>query len=766
MLRRVRVRQTVARLYKYGRVYGGRRAYTKRENDDPIIRPWYGSKGALSELTRVLLRGCNPNFPKFAVAADQQSAGGPSEKFVQRPLPQLNKWLEHQRYLYSKNKLHPYGQYMLEKMGIDLDWQPQPPREKMFKYVTDLQENANVHGGWSVSDKISSGIKPSESWRITDSSVPYGWFNPSHYYRDPVWVHWWHSMPPVLKQIRMARVAKFADEKERFLSEKEKTELRTEDKGEDENNTHVKYFTLQDNITGDPKGETKFSYRYPLDLEEMAEELKSLQFRPPKWRKYTQEKWKGVSREKTRTPEPNEKQAAMIIRALKYEKIRPFQLTKEEIQLVLYQGLKCRRHPEKSLQYLIARLNTWLEWWKQTPESEKVQASLRRNIKTSPLRDILLDGLHRLDRERTQLKRLVDEKEEVSKELDSLSKMYDEKKRRLKRRSKDLDVECLRGELQDADETLKNAAIDQEWISLEEEVLPKIWQKLLDHQHARKRKKLKNMNTKLRLEENAMQWQKLAADHAIRPDDDDLQQREQELIKEESSESPSNTIYRGAECVPSWETLKQQILDERVELAKECRELKLDLERVEALIRHTSERNNFYTGANSSEILHWKSWKPVKKSTQELEVGEFQMIFSKDFSNDRDSEGLLLNNPEDWEIFDIPESFQWRRPYEHCAPAWYTECVNYHFPSKKRAVAIQPGEQGWDKIEYMDEKVPRFSMNKVNDIEHDYEQEVTSFLAGAKLTRDQARAPLSVVKATPENEHEDRIQAKAAVARD
>jgi len=397
-----------------------------------------------------------------------------------------------------------------------------------------------------------------------------------------------------------------------------------------------------------------------------------------------------------------------------------------------------------------------------------VQASLRRNIKSSPLRDILLDGLHRLDRERTQLKRLLDEKEEVSKELDSMSKMYDEEKGKLKHRSTDLEAECLRGKIQEADEILKNAAIDQDWIGLEEQILPKIWQKLLDHQHVRKRKKLKNLNIKLRLEENAMQWQKLAADHAIRPVDDKLQEREQELIREERSENPSNTIYRGAECTPSWKTLKQQILDERVELAKECRELKLDLERVEDLIRHTSERNSFYTSANSGKILHWKSWKPVKKSTQELGEGEFQMIFSKDVSNDMDIDWLLLNNPEEWEIFDIPEKFQWRRPYEHCAPAWYTECVNYHFPTRKRAAAIQPSEQGWDKIEYMDDKVPRFSMNKVNDIEHDYEQEVTSFLAGAKLTRTQARAraPLSVVKGSIENEDGDSSLAKAAVAGD
>merc|ERR1739848_724458 len=82
-------------------------------------------------------------------------------------------------------------------MGVDLDWQPLPPRDRMWRYITNV-DNLNQKEGYSEND----------------SSIPYGWYNPEHYWRDPVWVHWMDSMPPVLKQIRMMCVRKYDGEKE------------------------------------------------------------------------------------------------------------------------------------------------------------------------------------------------------------------------------------------------------------------------------------------------------------------------------------------------------------------------------------------------------------------------------------------------------------------------------------------------------------------------------------------------------------------------
>lgn len=713
---------------------------TKLRKQETEANTWNDSVPLLLE---VLMRGCNPNFPKET--QKDQDGGHHLEA-----MPQLNKWLEQQRHLHSKNKLSPYGQYLLEKMGVDLDWQPLPPRDRMWRYITNV-DNAglSVQGGKSL-DRSEN-----------DSSVPYGWYNPEHYWRDPVWVHWMHSMPPVLKQIRFCGDRKFRGEREAAglypKGLKPHTQEGEEGEGGEEPERKpggARKMKRQKFKNGESYGDAELEYYFPVDLEEYAETLNEQSFRPYQWAKHIKDSRRATPTEEKRSGGHPDKRIAMMKRALQYEKIKPFQLTLAELRLLCYRGLRLEAMPNSNYQTFIARLKTWLEHWKTTEEGKKVAKELVREVRASPLRCILLDGLHRLGKERTCLQAQLAEKETASGELRSLKHDWMKNRRKLERDQELLNQALLVKSPEEFCGDEETDMLEEKFeILRSEEYRADAWVKVLKFRHARIDRQLEMDYNDLSSSTHGERWalvkQRLAAmeqgKQGGKEREDNIKKAKKELetleakwksvfeislgklkgskaevLLKSTEERDSSECKRlralkkldnkqafevekqrfvHTEVVSTWNELIDMIYEERSVLAREIRDLKMDGDRVKELIEHTAARNKFiaYSGGKE-EAVSWEQWAPSEvHDTEHLGATEFRVGLSKHFG-DRDTHLVeepwnavsIMHSTPAWQSFELDPRVQWRRSYEFSAPAWYTETKNYHYPTKERVESCDP----------------------------------------------------------------------------
>jgi len=658
---------------------------------------------AVPQLLEVLMRGCNPNHPKDAQRKEKDAG------YQLAPMPQLNKWLEQQRYLHCRRKLSPYGQYLLEKMGIDLDWQPLPPRDRMWRYITNVDGAGLPH---------QAGGTRTEN----DSSIPYGWYNPEHYWRDPVWVHWMDSMPPELKQIRMMGVRKYRGEREAaglYGSGQGPAPAQDEaaedgEEGESERKPGgLRKMRRQKFKNGESYGDAELEYYFPVDLEEYAESLKEQSFRPYQWAKHVKEQRRATPKDEKRSGGHPDKRIAMMKRALQYERIKPFQLTLDECRLFCYRGLRLEPIRNSNYQTFIARIKTWLEHWKTTDEGKKVAKELVREVRASPLRCILLDGLHRLDREGKSLRAQLAEKKTASGDLRSLKHEWTQNRRKLERDQEVLNQALLTKKPEEFSGEAETNALEDKWELLRsEETRADAWVKVLKFRHARVERQLQmdydEMSTSTRGERWALVQQRLAAmeqgkqggkerEESIESARKELETleadwktsflaslgklRESARTGDESKVLGKALTHDSTECkrlralldagkvssdaafelerqrflhakaVPTWNELIDMVYEERAILAREIRELKIDSERVQELIEHTASRNQFVTyvkgkAGKAEEAVPWDKWAPSEvHDTEELGRTEFRVGLSK-HTGDRDVH--MVGKTEPW----------------------------------------------------------------------------------------------------------------------
>merc|ERR1719461_593369 len=377
----------------------------------------------------------------------------------------------------------------------------------------------------------------------------------------------------------------------------------------------------------------------------------------------------------------------MIKRALQYEKILPFQLTLAECRLFVYRGLKLEKIPNENYQTLIARIKTWLEHWKTTAEGKEVAKTLVRDVRASPLRCILLDGLHRLAKERDCLQAELTAKQTAADELRALKHSWFERRRKLGEDQHSLNQALLTKtpEIFPGDDETRE--LEERWEDhYSTEARAEAWAKVLEYRHARVERQLEmdvgsETSQSILGERWALAKQRLAAleacsqggtqiEKSLKEANDalkalneewrtqfsqyfDAMKKDQQRNKEaaESAEckrikklltlSPDAAFesekarYLRTEEIPSWNELVDLTYEERAALAGEVRDLQLDVGRINHLIDHTASRNRFLTfpegKAGQAEIaVPWDQWKPSEvHDVTQLGRTEFRVGLSK-----------------------------------------------------------------------------------------------------------------------------------------